>query len=141
MYCIHCGERVVESAQFCAACGEKIQRPQDEKQRPERAVSVPPISENSETSGDLITDAVPEGERQHSEPVVAEAPHVESVVTPAEEITLAVNEPTSKIKPVERHSLMAAENTDAARDEILKRLEDYVGMNWKSHYRATFSRL
>ena len=62
MYCIHCGERVVESAQFCAACGEKIQRPQDEKQRPERAVPVPPISENSETSGDLITDAVPEGE-------------------------------------------------------------------------------
>ena len=59
MYCIHCGERLVESAKFCAACGEKIQRPQDEEQRPERSVSVPPISETSETSGELITDAVP----------------------------------------------------------------------------------
>ncbi len=30
MNCIHCGEQVVESAKFCAACGEKIQRPQDQ---------------------------------------------------------------------------------------------------------------
>ena len=27
MYCINCGEGVVESANFCAACGEKVRRP------------------------------------------------------------------------------------------------------------------
>jgi len=32
-------------------------------------------------------------------------------------------------------------NRTRTRDEILKRLEVYVGINWKSHYRATFSRL
>ena len=100
MYCIQCGERVVESAQFCAACGEKIQRPQDEEQRSERPVLVPPISETSEASGDLIADAVPAGERQHSEPVVAEAPRVESVVTPAEEITADPDQTTLRTKPV-----------------------------------------
>ena len=43
-----------------------------------------------------------QGERRTSEAIVAGAPHVESIAKPAEEITVAVDEPTSKIKPVER---------------------------------------
>jgi len=57
MYCIHCGERVVESAKFCAACGEKIQRPKGEEQRSERSLSVD-RDVDSEANSDLNTPAV-----------------------------------------------------------------------------------
>ena len=57
MYCIHCGEPVVESAKFCAACGEKIQRPKGEEQQSERSVSVD-RDVDSEATDDLDTPVV-----------------------------------------------------------------------------------
>ncbi len=80
MHCIHCGKRAVESDKFCAGCGEKIQRPQSEEQRFERLASAPPISETSEASGDLIADALPDGDRQADGPVDSSLEQPQSTV-------------------------------------------------------------
>jgi len=57
VYCINCGEEVVQAANFCAACGEKIQRLRGEEQRSERSVSME-CDVDSEENADLNTPVV-----------------------------------------------------------------------------------
>ncbi|HIA49053.1 MAG TPA: zinc ribbon domain-containing protein, partial [Acidobacteria bacterium] len=46
MYCINCGEEVVEPAKFCIACGASIYRQEDGRQRSEPAAAVSRVRAN-----------------------------------------------------------------------------------------------
>jgi len=52
MYCIHCGEQVVASANFCGACGTKVIRQDEGGQRSDPTVPVLRALEDSEASTD-----------------------------------------------------------------------------------------
>jgi len=59
MYCIHCGEQVVASANFCGACGTKVIRQDEGGQRSESRVPVPSAPDRSETAADPATVGPP----------------------------------------------------------------------------------
>ena len=59
MYCIHCGEQVVASANFCGACGTKVIRQDERGQRSESTVPVPSAPDKSETTADPATGNMP----------------------------------------------------------------------------------
>lgn len=62
MYCIHCGEQVVASANFCGACGTKVIR-QDEGGSglsPGCPCRQPPIGRNCRRPGDGRSTSVPD---------------------------------------------------------------------------------
>ena len=48
MYCIHCGEPVVELAKFCPACGQSVHRP-DKVEQPLQSIQAP-VADESGTS-------------------------------------------------------------------------------------------
>jgi hypothetical protein len=52
MYCIHCGEQIVASANFCGACGTKVIRQDEGGQRSDPTVPVLRALEDSEASTD-----------------------------------------------------------------------------------------
>ena len=114
-HCINCGTEVLEHAQFCQACGSSVYRPEAEAQPSEPApVESPP----SETRIDT--------EPNSREPLYGEDAY-------------AATEPVSECGPDGVWRMVGSGEID--RDEILQRLEKYVGPNWKSHYQKAFSRL
>ncbi len=71
MYCINCGEEVVEAANFCAACGAKAHvgsRPEPSDDSVPSASSVPPRTSTSTPSPATSNEEELEGDRDNQAP-------------------------------------------------------------------------